>query len=229
MRNGFVYVAAAVAILLSARGVQAQSPVYSFEDAGIDGFFGLGAAVLQEPTIGVTHGDSSLKYAAGNDGFVGARTETVIPANLNDPPGVSHVLFDMTIVDAYAGTFADIGITVFGHDLNPIGGTSFGNQVQFADTQSIAALGVGTHTDLRLDLDFSQGPYRFGESFNDIFGSGPNDLSVATAFQFYISKNTQVPVTVYIDNVRLVVPEPATLSLLGLAVVGLGVIARRKR
>jgi hypothetical protein len=234
MRNGLIRVAATLTVAISVSAVQAQALVFSFEDAlpaGPDGFFGLGAAVSQEPTIGVTHGENSMKYEVGAGGFVGARTETeaTIPARLNDPPGVSHVLFDMTIVDAYAGGFADIGITVFGHALNAPGGAQFGHQVQFADTQSIAVLGVGTHTDLRIDLDFSQGPYRFGESFNDIFGGGPTDLTVASAFQFYISKNVDVPVTVYIDNVRLVVPEPATLSLLGLAVLGMGVFAIRKR
>jgi hypothetical protein len=37
-----------------------------------------------------------MKYEVGTGGFVGARTETVIPATLNDPPGVEFVLFDLT-------------------------------------------------------------------------------------------------------------------------------------
>ena len=135
----------------------------------------------------------------------------------------------MNIPTAYGGTFADIGVTVFGHDLNPGGGTSFGNQVQFADTESIAALGAGQHNNLRIDLDLSVGPYRAGESFNEIFGSDDNDLSVASAFQFYISKNRLIPITVYIDNVRIGgVPEPATFGLLGMGAVVLGATRRRR-
>ena len=230
MRHALLSVMAAALVVGAAGSAQAQTLAYSFEaalPAGPDGFFGLGATVSQEPTIGVTHLESSLKYAVGNGGFVGARTETVIPATLNDPPGVTHVLFDITLTEAYAGGFADIGVTLFGHALNAPGGAQFGNQVQFADTVSIATLGVGTHVDRRIDLDFSQGPYRFGESFNDIFGPGPTDLTVASAFQFYISKNAAVPVTVYIDNVRLGIPEPASLALAGLS--GLTMIALRRR
>ena len=231
MRNWVLCVAAAVAAVCCAGGVHAGTPVYSFEDvlpAGPDGFFGLGAAVTQD-TIGATHLDHSMKYDVGNGGFVGARTETVIPAALNDPPGVSHVLFDATIVDPYAGGFADIGVTVFGHALNAPGGAEFGHQVQFHHTVSLALLTAGTHQDLRINLDASDGPYRFGESFNDIFGPGPADLTVASAFQFFISKNSTVPITVYIDNVRLVVPEPATGLLFSLGAVAIGMIARRRR
>ncbi len=226
MKHRLLNITAAIPILLCAAAAHAQAPVYSFETA-TDGFFGLGATVSEESVIGVTHGAKSMKYAAGNDSFVGARTETVIPATLNDPPGVAFVLFDMTLADAYAGGFADIGVTVFGHALNPGGPGSFGNQVQFSDTVSIATAGVGTHKNLRIDLDNSQGPYRPGESFNEIFGPGPNDLSVASAFQFYISKNSGVPATVYIDNVRLVVPEPASMGLAGLA--GLAIVGFRRR
>jgi hypothetical protein len=237
MRHWFVCIATAVAINCCASAARAQTDVlaYSFEadvpPNGPDGYFGLGATVTQEPVLGVTHLENSMKYdvAAGDGtGFVGARTEAVIPPLLNNPPGVAYVKFDMNIPAAYGGTFADIGITLFGHDLNPGGGTSFGNQVQFADTVSIAALGAGQHNDLTIDLDLSVGPYRGGESFNQIFGTDDNDLSVASAFQFFISKNTTSPVTVYIDNVRIgVLPEPATWGLLSVAAMAFGMVRRR--
>jgi hypothetical protein len=170
-----------------------------------------------------------MKYDVGVGGFVGARTETVIPAALNDPPGVVYVLFDATLTEPYTDTFANVGVTVFGHALNAPGGAVFGHQVQFADEVALAPLGAGTHKDLRIDLDFSLGPYRPGESFNQIFGPGASDLTVASAFQLFINKNVLTPITVYIDNVRLVTPEPGTFSLLGLSAVAMTAMRRRRR
>jgi hypothetical protein len=217
----------ALVATLCLSGSASAAPVYSFE-VGLDGFFGLGAATSAETTIGVTDGATSLKYVAGVAGFVGARTETVIPAGLNNPPGVQSILFDMTIEEIPVGlTFADIGLTIFGHDLD---NGSFGIQNQFTDTVSITALGVGQHLDLVIDLDSE---FFSGQSFNQIFGDDVSDLDVASAFQFYISKNAGVALTVYIDNVRLgpelVVPEPATGLLFGCAAVLLGVVTRRRQ
>jgi hypothetical protein len=236
MRSCFVCIATMVAMSIFAGALQAQVPDYSFEvilpgggPPGPDGFFGLGATVTQD-TIGATHLEHSMKYAVGVGGFVGARTE-IVPPTLNDPPGVQYVLFDLTLPAAYPDTFANMGITIFGHDLNAGGGTSFGNQVQFADELLMAPLGAGTHLNQRIDLDFSLGPYvpSIGKSFNEIFGTCDDCLSVASAFQFYINKNTLTPITVYIDNVRFVIPEPATFSLLGLGAVVVGGMARRRR
>ena len=223
MRIRICWLASAVlvATICSEESVGA-APAYSFE-TGLDGFFGLGATTSAETSIGVTDGTTSLKYAAGAAGFVGARTETVIPAELNNPPGVQSVLFDMTIVDIPANlTFADIGVTVFGHELD---GGVFAIQLQFIDTVSIIGLGVGQHKDLAIDLDSD---FFTGESFNEIFGDDVDDLDVASAFQFYISKTTGVPVTVYIDNVRLIVPEPGPGWMSGFAAFLVGPAVRRR-
>jgi hypothetical protein len=220
---------AAVAALCAGR-TDAQIPLYSFEviapgggPPGPDGFFGLGATVAQESTLGVTHLLNSMRYSAGTGGFVGARTE-LVPPTLNNPPGVSSVLLDMFIPEPLpAGlTFADMGVTIFGHDID---NAAFGIQSQFTDTVSIAALGPGQHNDLQIDLDSE---FFTGQSFNQIFGDDVSDLDVASAFQFYISKNAGVPLTVYIDNVRLVIPEPGTVALAGLASLGLIGLRRRK-
>jgi hypothetical protein len=234
MRKTLLSVMAVAMTAWSAGSIHAQVPIYSFEAVvppnGPDGFFGLGATVSQEPTIGVTHLENSLKYEVGVGGFVGARTESVVPATLNNPPGVAYVLFDLTLPAAYPDTFANMGVTVFGHALNPGGPGTFGNQVQFADELAMAPLGAGTHLNQRIDLDTSVGPYRPGDSFDEIFGPvDTNDLTVASAFQFYINKNVLTPITVYIDNVRLVVPEPAAGLMSGLGAIAVVATRRRKK
>jgi hypothetical protein len=229
MRHRLVCIATMVAIVFSAAGVFAAD--YSFEiivpPNGPDGFFGLGATVSQEPIIGVTDLENSLKYEVGVGGFVGARTE-IVPPTLNNPPGVTAVMFDITIPQTYTDTFANMGVTLFGHALNPGGPGTFGLQVQFANEYPMAGKAPGTYLNQIITLDTSVGPYRPGESFNQIFGPvDPNDLTVASAFQFYINKNSLTPITVYIDNVRFVIPEPTSWALLGLAVPAL--ICRRSR
>jgi hypothetical protein len=120
-----------------------------------------------------------------------------------------------------------LGVTVFGHQLNDTPQV-FGQQVQFADQYEMAGLAPGTYLDQRIDLDLSLGPFRPGESFNQIFGPDPADLTVASAFQFFINKNVLTPITVYIDNVRLVVPEPSTFVLLGLGATAACAFLRRR-
>jgi hypothetical protein len=121
-----------------------------------------------------------------------------------------------------------MGVTVFGHALNPGGPGTFGNQVQFQGEYAMAGKAPGTYLNQVINLGVSVGPYRPGETFNDIFGPvDPNDLTVASAFQFYINKNVLTPITVYIDNVRFV-PEPATSGLFGLATVAMAAARRRR-
>jgi hypothetical protein len=226
-KGRLVAVVALVAAALGAGGRSAGAqPIFSFE-SGLDGFFGLGATASEEAVIGVTHGTKSMKFEAGLGGFVAVRVDTGIPAALNNPPGVQSIQFDMTVVDVPVGlTFADIGITVFGHDID---GGSFGIQHQFTDTVSVPGLGVGQHQNVVIDLDSD---FFSGETFDEIFGDDVNDLDVASAFQFYMSKNAGVPATVYIDNVRVIVPEPATGVMAAAAAVSLlgrGTRGQRRR
>lgn len=217
----FVPKACLAAILVCGVGGVARAQLlYSFE-SGLDGFFATSGAssVAAETTIGVTEGSTSLRYSLITPAtFEGARTETVIPAALADPPGVSAIMFDLTIVDAFAGGFASLGITTFGVADGPTY-----NQFQFADFVALEALAPGTYTDMTISLEQTFGG---GPSFNDLYGSEPGGYA-ATGFQFFINKSGTAPITIYIDNVRAVVPEPATLGLLAFGLMsGLGVRRR---
>jgi hypothetical protein len=166
---------------------------------------------------------------------VGALTPVVHPA-IGDPPGVNYVLFDMTIdpAGAFPGSFAVVGVTIFGASQPDYpGGQQFGLQAQFADFEHIGGKGAGTTHTVRIDLNSATHPLTFagGQSFNEIFGtvgSGPNDV-IPTGFQIFLNKSNDSPVTVYIDNIRVAVPEPATFGLFGLGAVVIGAIVRRRR
>ena len=115
---------------------------------------------------------------------------------IGDPPGIDHVLFDVTVTQEYTSTFANMGVTVFGCTQTG----ACGQQQQYFDEENVD-LPIGTHRDLRIDLTSS---HQTGESFNDAFGEqGSDSPLVPTHFQFYFNKNGGVDHTLYIDNVRV--------------------------
>jgi PEP-CTERM motif len=225
MRNGFVCIATAIAIVFSAGTVQAvDTLVYSFE-SGNEGFGPNGGGTYTQDTIGATQGTGSLKASIPSGAtFVGAITGN-LPAAIGDPPGVDYVLFDMTIGpnDVFPGAFANMGVTIWGCTQ----GGACGNQTQFIDEEAIAGKAAGTHSNLRINLNSSHGG---GGSFNDVFGtSGSGSPLIPTHFQFFFNKSGTAPLTVYIDNVRVgQIPEPATCALLAMGLIGLGAIGRRR-
>jgi hypothetical protein len=230
-RWGISFLATTIALLICTAPVRAQL-VYSFE-GDLQGFAANGGGTtITADTIGATHGAGSLKASVvAGATFVGALTSTVPPA-IGDPPGVNHVLFDMTIApgEEYTGGFANIGVTVFGAT-QPGPGQQFGLPVQFADYEPIGGKTAGTYHNVRIDLSSATHPTTFapGQSFNQIFGpnpGAPNDI-IPTGFQFFLNKSNDQPLTVYIDNVRVVaIPEPATWLLVE---VGLGCVALPSR
>jgi hypothetical protein len=234
MKRACVSLAAAFALLLTADVVRAQTLAYSFESPAVnpDGFGPNGGGVtIAQSTTGVTEGSSSLSMSVvAGATFVGALTGNVA-APINDPPGVQAILFDLTITDPFTTGFALIGVTVFGAS-QPGDGQQFGLQAQFADFESIDGKAAGTYNDVRIDLASATHPLTFatGQSFNQIMGtvgSGANDI-IPTGFQFFLNKSNTAPVTVYIDNVRVVgIPEPATLGMAGAPFLAL--LAWRRR
>jgi len=220
----------AVALLAAASAASAHATLaYSFEAPPVnpDGFGpnGGGVAVTQD-TIGATQGLSSMKVAVVPGAtFVGALTGVVAPP-INDPPGVNAILFDMTIPAGgqFTGGFALVGVTIFGAS-QPGPGQQFGLQAQFADFEHIDGKAPGTYKDIRIDLNSATHPLTFatGQSFDQIFGtvgSGVNDI-IPTGFQLFFNKSNDAPLTVYIDNVRTVVPEPAAGLMLCLGLAGM--------
>jgi PEP-CTERM motif len=228
------FFATMVAILVCAGTVHAQL-VYSFE-GGLQGFAANGAGTtVTSDTIGATQGTNSMKTSVvAGATFVGALTSTVPPA-IGDPPGVNHILFDMTIApgQAFTGGFAVVGVTVFGAS-QPGPGQMFGLPVQFADTENIGGKAPGTYPNVRIDLNSATHPTTFqaGRTFNQIFGpnpGAPNDI-IPTGFQFFFNKSNDQALNVYIDNVRVVtIPEPATWMLLGLSAAICGAFCQRRR
>jgi PEP-CTERM motif len=228
MRVKLLCIAAAVSMLWCSVSA-AQSLLYDMEGAPPPSGFGPNGfppPTITQDTIGATGGSTnSMKYFAPNDAtFTGALT-SVVPAALGDPPGVESILLDLTIADgdAYAGAFADIGVTIFGYK-----GMVFGIPVQFGDTKPLGGRPAGLYSDLKFNLNNSVQPGpTFGKSFDQIFGGGI--LDGVTGFQLYLAKSGDAPATFYVDNIRAAVPEPTTGLLLGLATCAIGLVSRRRR
>ncbi|HEY4234692.1 MAG TPA: PEP-CTERM sorting domain-containing protein [Lacipirellulaceae bacterium] len=236
MRKNLLCVAATVAIVFAAGAARAADTlIYSMETGTAtnpDGFGPNAGGTTSQDTIGATDGLHSLKYTVpAGATFTGALTGSV-PGILNNPPGVGHVTFDMTIAqgDTFTGGFAVLGITMFG--IGP--GPSFGLQAQFSPLIHIDGKAPGTYKDLQIPLIGATNQVDFtpNQTFNQIFGSGPNQQT-PSGLEFFINKSNDAPATVYIDNVRIGgnIPEPATCTLLaiGAAVAMMGFRRRRSR
>ena len=202
----------------------ADALAYSFEN-DTDGFGpNPNGITITQDTIGATEGTHSMKVAVvGGATFVGALTPNIDPAILGNPPGVDHVLLDLTMPSEFPAPpnvgFGVIGVSIFASSQPDFpGGQLNGLQVQFFDSDAdfnnevhLDGLAVGLHQDLRIELTHATNPLTFDErqSFNEIFGDGPNQL-IPTSFEFYFNKTggAAFPLTLYIDNVRFGMSVP---------------------
>jgi hypothetical protein len=221
MKVGLFCFTAAFA-LLSSGGSALATLVYDMEGTPPpSGFEANGAVSVTQSTIGVTQGLNSMRVDTQGSTFVGAITP-IVPAALNNPPGVKSILLDLTINEGeqFTGGFADMGVTVYGCK-----GATCGLSAQFADFESIGALTPGTYLDRQFDLALSIGPNFPGKSFNQIMAAG--DLDTVTHFQLYFNQSFNAPMIAYIDNIRAVVPEPASMLLFASA-AAIGLVVRRR-
>jgi hypothetical protein len=229
MRYSLLTAAVVAALSLGAASASAQL-VYGFETGdpggGRDGFLpNNGISSTLQSTVGVTQGLNSLQVITPG-GFVGSYTTADLPAVLSSP-GFSGVTADVTISPndpAFTGTFSDLTMGYF---------VSNGGEGQFGDLYASPTsdwpnidLAPGTYTGVSLPLVGSFTDPVTSVTYNSLGAlvAAGTGWSVSGAEILVDGNGVQ---TFYLDNIQAVVPEPASLSVIGLT--GAALLARRRR
>src|SRR5436190_9159006 len=144
MRYGLLCAVFTVAMMIGAGAASAQL-LYSMETGlptNPDGFGPNGGGVtVSQSLIGATESLHSMQVSVvGGATFVGALTTNVAPG-LTPPLPVQSILVDYTLAAPYTGSFALMGVTMFGSNAG-IG--QFGLQAQFADFEHLEGKAAGT-------------------------------------------------------------------------------------
>jgi hypothetical protein len=221
----FVVIVVVALLLVGATPARGQLLLYSFETAlpsgaAPDGFSPNGPGTILQSQIGATDPtvgppSHSMKWAVPGPGatFVGALTTNVIPGTTG--PLVQGYSFDLTINpgETFTGAFANIGVTLF-----EVGGIPHQSDQFFA----IPANTSGTfHVVLTGLTDANNGHVPLIPEF------APGGTAVQSGFQLWLNK-TADPITLYVDNIRTVVPEPAS-PLSGCGAAAMMLLARRRQ
>jgi hypothetical protein len=199
----------AIALVAYSSRAVAQTTVHSFE-AGI-GAWNIGTGALVGHTTGATDGTMSLQathlggFTYLSDGF-GYHNDWV--ASL--PTGES-VSFDITLDE----------------NSNPLGATFLQTRIAFND-----AGGYQESNSTQPDVSIPLVPGTYTATFDLGFWTQPAPVDWTwNSFDIALNSDASLPLLVYIDNVRVnpPVPEPSTLVVCGLGLVGVSAVGFRRK
>jgi hypothetical protein len=224
MRRTVSLAAIATAMFLGVSAAHAQVLMYSFETGDSpnsrDGFVPNGITPVQT-TTGATVGTGALECISPG-GYQGTYTETVVPPLSTNDPALAGYLIDVTITPsnpAPVGTYADLGLGLF---ISNPGEAEYGDQYIAPTSDWINIdLAPGTYTNLFVPAAGDNPDTGLPDTFSDLVSDG----WVVTGFN--LVDDSGAAQTFYVDNIRAVVPEPASIGI-G-AVGGLMLLARRRR
>ncbi len=223
MKYSLLCGAAFAALALGGVSARGQVLLYSFEVGDspntIDGF-GPNGLLPSSSTIGATNGSNSLKLISPAGGYSDAYTTANLPAPLSNP-ALSAITMDVTIpaTPAYAGNYSNL---FFGFYISNPGEGEYGDQYVIPNTDwPNLDLAPGTYLGVTMPVTGNDPDTGLPTTWANMLAAG------WYASGFIIGSDSDQGQTFYVDNVQAVVPEPASLALIG--VLGGLTLTRRRR